>query len=55
MNLPVTCSVFQANEALFASNTGGHAGATLAVQNDGNVVVSDAHGVPLWATNTGGR
>lgn len=28
---------------------------SLAVQDDGNVVVYDAYGRPCWATNTGGR
>lgn len=40
-------------EALWASNTGGHPGAWAIMQDDGNFVVYDANGAPLWATATG--
>lgn len=40
------------NQPLWASNTSGKPGATLSVQNDGNVVIYDTSNHPLWATNT---
>ena len=38
--------------AVWSTNTPGYAGAWFAVQNDGNLVVYDAGGVPRWASNT---
>ncbi|QEL14334.1 hypothetical protein [Limnoglobus roseus] len=41
------------NGAHWASNTAGHPGAFLVIQNDGNLVIYDASGThPLWASNT---
>jgi hypothetical protein len=41
------------HNTLACSNTAGHPGAFLAVQDDGNVVIYDAGGVlSLWETNT---
>lgn len=40
---------------VFETPTAGNAGATLAVQDDGNVVVYSANGRALWATGTQGR
>jgi hypothetical protein len=36
------------------SNTAGHPGDVLRVQDDGNVVLYDPGGIPIWATNTAG-
>ncbi len=39
--------------AVWASNTGGHAGASLSLRDDGNLVVYDADSrTPLWASRT---
>src|SRR5262249_33547664 len=38
--------------AVWATNTAGHAGAYLVIQNDGNLVLYDAKGKPLWASDT---
>jgi hypothetical protein len=38
--------------ATWNAGTTGNAGATLALQNDGNLVVYSAGGTPLWATGT---
>jgi hypothetical protein len=36
------------------SNTSGHPGDVLWVQDDGNVVIYDPDGTPIWSTNTAG-
>ncbi len=41
------------NTPVWASNTTGHGGAWAIMQDDGNFVVYDAGGAPLWATATG--
>lgn len=41
-----------AGKALWASHTGGHAGAYARLQKNGNLVVYTAAGKALWATNT---
>lgn len=38
----------------WTSGTGGHPGARLTLQSDGNLVIYDSAGVPLWATGTNG-
>ena len=38
--------------ALWATNTTGHPGAFLSVQEDGNVVIYTNSRVPVWATDT---
>lgn len=38
--------------AMWSSKTSGNPGATLTVQNDGNVVIKNAAGVVKWSTNT---
>jgi len=40
---------------VWASNTWGHPGAGLVVQDDGNTVIYSTGSSPLWATNTWGR
>jgi hypothetical protein len=37
---------------IWESGTSGNPGATLAVQNDGNVVIYTASGLPAWSTKT---
>jgi hypothetical protein len=39
---------------IWNSGTVGHPGASLVLQNDGNMVVS-LNGTPLWSTGTGGH
>lgn len=39
-------------QAVWDANTQGHSSATLAVQNDGNVVIYDGNHVAIWDTNT---
>jgi hypothetical protein len=41
-------------DAPFVTNTFGHPGAFLAVQNDGNLVIYDVRGTPIWSTGTVG-
>jgi len=43
---------FSSQHPIWASNTWGHNGSGLTVQDDGNTVIYDAGGHPLWATNT---
>jgi hypothetical protein len=43
------------NQATWASNTSGNAGATAVMQGDGNLVVYSAANAPLWASNTSGN
>jgi hypothetical protein len=40
-------------EPSWHTNTWGHPGATLMVQNDGSVVIRDSAGAQLWSTGTG--
>lgn len=48
--------VFQAGLVpSFATPTGENAGAWLAMQDDGNLVIYTANGRPLWSTNTQGK
>jgi hypothetical protein len=60
---PVTHAVMQSEDGNFvaydangipywASNTAGHPGAWVVLQDDGNLVVYDVGGMPLWASNT---
>jgi hypothetical protein len=37
---------------IWSTDTYGHPGSWLVVQGDGNVVIYDPSGAPLWATNT---
>ncbi|MER8105536.1 DUF6531 domain-containing protein [Kitasatospora sp. NPDC094016] len=39
-------------QVLWSSQTGGHLGATAALQNDGNLTVRDTAGAVLWSTQT---
>ncbi|GAA3036795.1 hypothetical protein GCM10020229_55240 [Kitasatospora albolonga] len=41
--------------ALWASQTWGHNGATALMQPDGNLVIHDQGGNPIWHTNTHGH
>lgn len=43
--------LYAGSTALWSSNTAGHPGAHLAVQDDGNVVVYQSS-TPLWSSNT---
>jgi hypothetical protein len=40
---------------LWASNTAGNNGATLSVQDDGNVVIYSTSGAALWSTGAAGH
>lgn len=47
--------LYHGSSALWASNTGGHAGASLTVQGDGNIVIYSSSGSALWSTHTMGQ
>jgi outer membrane lipoprotein-sorting protein len=44
--------IYSPGRAQWASNTAGHPGSGLVVQDDGNTVIYDPGGHALWATNT---
>ncbi|WP_139491674.1 lectin [Brevibacillus dissolubilis] len=46
------CQLIWFDTYLFHTNTAGHPGAFLVVQDDGNLVVYTPEGVPLWNSGT---
>jgi hypothetical protein len=40
---------------VWASNTPNNPGASLTLQNDGNLVMHNSSGAVIWQTNTGGH
>jgi hypothetical protein len=44
--------MYDPNGPVWASGTDGHPGAVLVMQDDGNLVIYDMVGTPLWATGT---
>jgi hypothetical protein len=54
MDPPCSSCLPPVQRTLFATNTQGHSGTFLAIQNDGNLVLYQGVGHSIWASNTGG-
>jgi hypothetical protein len=54
-NITVDFGNLTARSALWAAGTYGNPGATISMQKDGNLVISNSAGTPIWASHTDGN